>query len=367
MIDLQLSDEKRWEALKKYREQVKPYVGRRIKRAIKQDPKKPEMQVLSTLCDPTKDELLTWCNQNGSDGAKEYIKKMRQNLKNIDELDILLGGGYAVMQTVIAWFQERKCAPSVLAKAFRYDSMRQRNPYFIRMMTKFCANVLDLTVCPYCNRNWVTAIPGKGKGKTEYGQKEDTLAFQIDHFFPKALYPYLAFSLFNLIPVCPYCNNQKLDEDTNNNDWKWYPYERDYCGTVDFLLNLKEYYDLRELAFRRIAPKENSEVLKITTEQTEPYQRLNLEALYQNHFTEVQEIVFRILQYQKSYWDMIPWIPTETEEETQESAKDEAYTEYKWKERELLLLDDNWESRVRRTPLGKMKHDLGMQLLGTEE
>ena len=193
------------------------------------------------------------------------------------------------------------------------------------------------------------------------------LPFEIDHFFPKSRYPYLALSLFNLIPVCHYCNMMKSFKNTNKSEWQWYPYEKAHRGDVKFQLNLEKESDVWGIPFRRLSETERSILLKIDTKQTEPYRQLRLDRLYQTHAEEVQEIIFRVLQYQKSYWDMIPWIPTETEEETQESAKDEAYTEYKWKERELLLLDDNWESRVRRTPLGKLKHDLGMQLLGTEE
>lgn len=55
---------------------------------------------------------------------------------------------------------------------------------------------LELTVCPYCNRNYIN----NGKRNT---------SAQFDHFFPKSKYPIFALSYYNLIPCCPVCNHIK--------------------------------------------------------------------------------------------------------------------------------------------------------------
>lgn len=57
---------------------------------------------------------------------------------------------------------------------------------------------LDLTVCPYCNRNFIKAIEVKPNGVFVRGQ--------LDHFYPRSLYPYLAVCKHNLVPSCPSCN-----------------------------------------------------------------------------------------------------------------------------------------------------------------
>ena len=54
---------------------------------------------------------------------------------------------------------------------------------------------IALGSCPYCNRNYIFSINKKSSVKAE-----------IDHFYPKSIYPYLAISYFNLIPSCPTCN-----------------------------------------------------------------------------------------------------------------------------------------------------------------
>lgn len=59
---------------------------------------------------------------------------------------------------------------------------------------------LDITVCPYCNRNYIFNFK-----KTK---SLNTIA-QLDHFFDKSTYPYFSVSIFNLVPSCQTCNQIK--------------------------------------------------------------------------------------------------------------------------------------------------------------
>jgi 5-methylcytosine-specific restriction endonuclease McrA len=52
-------------------------------------------------------------------------------------------------------------------------------------------------VCPYCNRVFVENVAFSGGGSVKG---------QLDHFYPKESYPYLAISRYNLVPCCPFCN-----------------------------------------------------------------------------------------------------------------------------------------------------------------
>lgn len=54
-----------------------------------------------------------------------------------------------------------------------------------------------LTVCPYCNRNYIN-----GRGKKSSGG-------ELDHFYNKSNYPVFALCLYNLIPSCSICNRNK--------------------------------------------------------------------------------------------------------------------------------------------------------------
>ena len=60
----------------------------------------------------------------------------------------------------------------------------------------------EIFLCPYCQRNYVNII-----------QKDSlTIKPDLDHFYPKAKYPFLAATLDNLIPACQVCNSRLKKE-----------------------------------------------------------------------------------------------------------------------------------------------------------
>lgn len=60
-------------------------------------------------------------------------------------------------------------------------------------------------VCPYCNRVFVRAVTTK-KDLSDPKKGKKVVRGELDHFYTKELYPFLAVSRFNLIPSCSYCN-----------------------------------------------------------------------------------------------------------------------------------------------------------------
>ena len=81
-----------------------------------------------------------------------------------------------------------------LVQIMRYNTVRKKiAPSFFRL--------LGVKSCVYCNANYaVTDADGNGY-------------FDMDHWKPKALYPYLCISFFNFQPSCPSCNRRKSDSD----------------------------------------------------------------------------------------------------------------------------------------------------------
>lgn len=75
--------------------------------------------------------------------------------------------------------------------------------------------IINANVCPYCNRQYTFTVSKKGLRTRP----------QFDHFYPKSLYPYLAISVYNLIPSCPLCNMGKSSSAPDN---ILYPYEEDF-------------------------------------------------------------------------------------------------------------------------------------------
>ncbi|WP_054509896.1 HNH endonuclease [Chryseobacterium sp. ERMR1:04] len=63
-------------------------------------------------------------------------------------------------------------------------------------------NRIKIDTCTYCNRNYIYTTTKTKKIKPE-----------IDHFYPKAKYPLLALSYYNLIPSCKPCNGFGAKEE----------------------------------------------------------------------------------------------------------------------------------------------------------
>lgn len=102
---------------------------------------------------------------------------------------------------------------------------------------KFIQQVIDsqnVHFCPYCNASTVYAYDTVN---TTSGFMESAL----DHFCPKNRYPYLAISLYNLVPSCQRCNS---GAKTMGDPVKWvngkvkfklsHPYQDDFHSSLKF-------------------------------------------------------------------------------------------------------------------------------------
>lgn len=93
---------------------------------------------------------------------------------------------------------------------------------------KFCRG-LNIDVCPYCNRQYIFTVAVHKKGMHKDNKKCITRP-EIDHYYPKSIYPYLSCNLFNFIPSCPTCNHTKSNKDDGENNVfsLIYPYMEKY-------------------------------------------------------------------------------------------------------------------------------------------
>ncbi|QDF27715.1 hypothetical protein [Halarcobacter anaerophilus] len=70
----------------------------------------------------------------------------------------------------------------------------------------------NVHVCPYCNRNFINPI----YKKKQLGKDYKKWSPDIEHFYPKSIYPFLSLSISNLLPSCTFCNKIKSNYDTYN-------------------------------------------------------------------------------------------------------------------------------------------------------
>ncbi len=90
-------------------------------------------------------------------------------------------------------------------------------------------DALGITVCPYCNRQYIDIYKRK--------REKDKIAIaQLDHFYPKSDFPLYSVSLYNLVPSCASCNLLKSNKLSLYN----YPYCKDANEK-----NKEKYFELK--------------------------------------------------------------------------------------------------------------------------
>jgi len=142
---------------------------------------------------------------------------------------------------------------------------------------------LKLKTCPYCNRNYTFIV----------NEKDGKLRPEIDHFYPKSLYPFLAMSFYNLIPSCTICNHTKSDiqkdgllnpYDIKNNSFKFTYTPKN----IDFVNVKKEQYSFDNFEINIIGNDNNIKLFK-------------LKELYTQHKDIVLELLIKKAYYPHSY------------------------------------------------------------------
>lgn len=112
-----------------------------------------------------------------------------------------------------------------LKKVFNYENFTEKheNWWAYRLAEKM-AEYLQCTTCPYCNRNFITLV-------------KDRTRAEFDHFYSKSDYPYLALSLFNLIPACLLCNMRLRHTKPFSINTHIHPYIDDFEDKMRFTLS----------------------------------------------------------------------------------------------------------------------------------
>jgi hypothetical protein len=145
---------------------------------------------------------------------------------------------------------------------------------------------LEVKVCPYCNRNYISYDPRDCEGGVRRSP--------FDHFFPKSDYSYLACSLWNLVPCCDICNGQKRDKDSLD---LIYPYTEEFGNRGCFGFRNIE---LSEPNLEAIAQKDAVYDIQIQSEETRiqaSINAFNLNSLYSGEQNIVGELLHKLRRY----------------------------------------------------------------------
>jgi len=198
------------------------------------------------------------------------------NLFNTDFLDFILLE-YNEIKKIVKKIDNKKIIVNPYEKEIfikLYESFRKS------VASKNFIKKLNIQTCPYCNRNYIFNF-------TKKNQQETTA--QLDHFFDKSKYPYLAISIYNLIPSCNVCNQRKSSKQENI----FYPYEESFNDSVKFKYKYNNLSDI-EIKFDIKSNKEKA---------NNHIEIFNLEHLYNEHTDIVLELIQKREIYSDTYID----------------------------------------------------------------
>lgn len=178
----------------------------------------------------------------------------------------------------------------LLNQVFRYEAFSRRKE-FISLLKD-----MDVSVCPYCNRQYTFTVSGKKRN----------IRPQIDHYKAKDRYPYLAISLMNLIPSCAQCNQSKSDRKEE----VLYPYSDEMGHDVRFKTKMKE--DFNYLFGERDAIDEfevdmdvKNVNLKLANKVDNSIKIFHLRELYNEHKDYILYLFWKNYVFNEEYLDTI--------------------------------------------------------------
>lgn len=175
-----------------------------------------------------------------------------------------------------------------------YDSLYKTEKNSGWSASELC-NRLKISICPYCNRQYVfTTFKEDMDGKEKWVSRP-----QLDHYYPKSIYPFLSCSFYNLIPSCPICNMGKNDNDKET----IYPYlesfnNDDGSKRAQFIIESDHLNDIVKLG--NVDPNIDYNIKLNVINDPEEHVKgsdevFNLTILYNEHQLELHDLLKRFV------------------------------------------------------------------------
>lgn len=205
-----------------------------------------------------------------------------------------------------------------LLEIFNYDNDFKVGPQSrtlegSRLWTAYhLVDKLNINVCPYCNRIYTNTFYSLNEGRTRP---------HLDHYYSKSIYPFLAISLYNLIPSCYSCNsNFKLDKDFYK-EKHLHPYENSMGKNIKFTLRpikkpinvggkVRNGYDLEFTkgkleAFKLMIDSDSEKRANLKQAWANSNSTFHLEEMYATHKDVLHEMIQKSKVYKEEYADWL--------------------------------------------------------------
>jgi len=177
---------------------------------------------------------------------------------------------------------------NLISEIFDYEAWRVKVKNK-KPMPHILAMQMNIKVCPYCNNQYTQTL--------EKQDKTHKVQFQLDHFYPQSIYPYLAVSFYNLIPSCNNCNLSKSNHDTFK-EKLIHPYEESFHQLAKFRTNkISDINLIKDFLEKGDFRTKNIDIELVSSDARVQIHKniFHLEDIYKQHQDVVSEI------YAKSY------------------------------------------------------------------
>lgn len=238
MIKINIKDEAEYSRLRNgYLERISEYVRFNIEDIVpeeilekKKNRKQKKWDLTRKTAKKLKSKFKNLYDYLFDKGADEVNKeKLRFLLAGPEEMPRSFGGN-GEKQTMLECLDEINLACTMPEEAEKKREAREccqtifNYDKFVREQTDayWLLRNLHVRVCPYCNQIYTVTLPSPEE--LNEGEEFKTTRATFDHFYSKSEYPYLAVSLFNLIPSCGICNSNK----SNKKEKIIYPYDQEF-------------------------------------------------------------------------------------------------------------------------------------------
>ncbi|MGB3751080.1 MAG: HNH endonuclease [Arcobacteraceae bacterium] len=235
-----------------------------------------------------------------------YNSCIKHKLNNYSLEDILCGDFEKIKEIKESVGEKYSSQTNLMKQFFNYDkksaSFNAKTSCFQGKISKFFEEEVEVHTCYYCNIDFINTFK---KGK------ETKNAFTLDHVLEKADYPFLALSLYNLVPSCYVCNSKVKDSKIKFDDCSPTNKNFDFNDKVkfkSFLINPNLQIEKEEDFYIKLIESYSS--------QYDTYiESLNLNDRYDYHKYKVIEMIKKREDYPDSRIKELSNLTQKTEEE----------------------------------------------------
>ena len=244
--------------------------------------------------------------QNNSTFEEYYNTNIKAILNNYSLADILIGNFNKLLE-IKKSINLSSTDSEIIKTFFNYDKANSKDIVTLisklqPKISKFFEENIEVHTCYYCNIDFINTFKKNNEIKN---------AFTLDHVLEKADYPFLALSLYNLVPSCYVCNSKVKDSKIPFDDFS--PTNKDF----DFDERVKFKSFISNTNFQ--IEKEQDFYIKLIENYSNKFDKyiesLNLNNRYDYHKYKVLEMIQKRREYPDSRIKELSDLTKKTQEE----------------------------------------------------